>query len=328
MGKSQKKKNSWKDRVKTYLDTLFTYLYDFKYFYHYSNIGPKGLLKDQKLSSIIVNYHVIEKGLAMPERRMGFGTVALGSLIDKCNEWLDIYGDNEPQVRHAISVIAEYNKKHECDNYELPKQLQKSIDSLLFRVQVPPSSQRKLTKEGFFSEVNSSFDRFSNSRHSVRWYKGKVSRNELISAIQLAQNTPSSCNKQASRIHLVLNEDKARQVLDMQNGNRGFGHLIHNVIVVTSNLNFCSRYAERRSPFIDSGMYAMNLLYSLHFHKIGAIPLVWLSDKKRDEELRCILGISEYEVPCMIIGVGDVADEFYQVSSPRREYSEITFIHE
>ena len=85
---------------------------------------------------------------------------------------------------------------------------------------------------------------------------------------------------------------------------------------------------ERKSGFVDAGIYSMNHLYSLHYYKIGAIPLIWLSDKKRDRWLNESLGISKDEMPVLIIGVGSVSEKTALVNSPRKEIKDVLTIHE
>ena len=77
---------------------------------------------------------------------------------------------------------------------------------------------------------------------------------------------------------------------------------------------------------MDAGIFAMNLLYSLHFYKIGAIPLVWLSTPKRDIDLRNLTGIPSHEIPALVIGIGEVADNAICAVSPRLNNNNL-FIH-
>lgn len=64
--------------------------------------------KEGALASIIMTYHVVEKGLTMPERRLGFGREMLLGLIVSLNEFADKYGTREPQFVEAVRVVAEY----------------------------------------------------------------------------------------------------------------------------------------------------------------------------------------------------------------------------
>lgn len=59
---------------------------------------------------------------------------------------------------------------------------------------------------------------------------------DLMQAIELAQNAPSACNRQPGRVHLVENDLLKHKILDIQGGNRGFGHMADKVLIVTVEL--------------------------------------------------------------------------------------------
>ena len=278
---------------------------------------------DRRLSGIIATYHVIEKGLSMPNRRLGFGKAQIKSLISQVTAYFKLYGDDDNQFHHAIEVLKEYYFLHKKENYTLDEDLIESIKDILDIIPAQPSQQEEVTFLSYFKNVHSSFIDFSNSRHSCRWFSGSIDKNTIIKAISEAQNSPSSCNKQPTRVYLVNNKDKAQTILNLQQGNRGFGHAIEQVIVIMSDLNFYSRGVERKSPYIDAGIYTMNLLYTLHYNQIGAIPLVWLSTQERDTKLQAILGAPRNHIPCIVIGVGEVPERLVRVLSPRRNVLDV-----
>lgn len=309
---------------------LDSFVYDFRSFYRISNVTRQRKTKDQCIGSIIGSYHIIEKGLAMPHRRLGFGIPALRALINECKEFLSHFGSDNSQFVHAVQVIFEYEKLHEDNGYSLPIDLKREIEQLHASLPLlAPSCQVSLSRDEFFNDVNASFDAFSNSRHSTRHFNGAADKETIIQAISLAQNAPSSCNKQPTRVHLVTNNNLVNEILQKQGGNRGFGQDIKSIIVLTTNISCYSQVGERRSGFVDLGIYSMNLLYALHFYKIGAIPLIWLSSKKRDKWLNDILEISaNNEIPVLIVGVGKVSDYPSLVNSPRKKLNEVLTIHE
>lgn len=68
--------------------------YKLRYLYSYDRkrfIRHAGSLhheeKEQKLASVIMAYHVVEKGLSMPERRLGFGHDAVLELISLIRDY-------------------------------------------------------------------------------------------------------------------------------------------------------------------------------------------------------------------------------------------------
>ncbi len=313
-------------KVKSFGEGL-SYFYDtFKYFCKYSNLNSTNDNEACMRSSVIASYHIIEKGLSMPNRRLGFGRERLLSLIKDCYKYYSLYGMN-PQLYYAISIVKEYDELHKAENFQLDAELQKSIDVLVSEFpDVKPAKQEIFTKNEYFAKTKESFNIFSVSRHSMRHFSGEVSVEKLQKAVDLAKHAPSACNKQPVRVYVVTDKETVSEVLSLQQGNRGFGNDVDKVLIITTRFAECTRYSEYYMPFVDAGIFTMNLLYSLHFNNIGAIPLVWLSTKERDNKLRKLITIPNNESPAIIIGVGDVSDTIICAQSPRLETEELFIV--
>lgn len=96
--------------------------YKLRYLYSYDRkrfIRHAGSLhheeKEQKLASVIMAYHVVEKGLSMPERRLGFGHDAVLELISLIRNYSEKFPQND-QILHAISVLDAYREMHRKEN--------------------------------------------------------------------------------------------------------------------------------------------------------------------------------------------------------------------
>lgn len=301
--------------------------HDRNIFLKHSNI----LSKDTQLKCIgkIVHiYHVIEKGLTMPSMRPGFGKGKMLQLIDECLNYQTKFDTNNSQFLHALGVIEEYKRVHSEINFTIDKELQSKINFLLEKVkEVPYVEQIVTTNDIYFSSYNAPFNKFSESRHSVRNYKGKIELAQINKAIELAQNAPSACNRQPSRVHIVENKELITSIFKIQDGNRGFGHLADKVIIVTSDLSAYQGGNERNLAYVDGGMYAMNLLYALHFNKIAACPLNWATIPSDDLKLREVVAIPNSEVVILIIACGNAPNEFKLAASKRNDYKKVTKIH-
>ncbi len=301
--------------------------YDKNRFLKHSNIFSEST-QLRCIGKIVHIYHVIEKGLTMPSMRSGFGKGKMIQLIDKCLYYQEKFDANNDQFRHALGVIEEYKRVHKEINFSIDKELEGKINFLLEKVKnVPFVEQNRATKNSYFSSYNASFDKFSESRHSVRNYDGKIELTQINKAIQLAQNVPSACNRQPSRVHIVKNKELIAKVFDIQDGNRGFGHLADKVIIVTSDLSAYQGGNERNLAFVDGGMYAMNLLYSLHFNKIAACPLNWATTPSEDLKLRDVIAIPDSEVIILMIACGAAPNEFKLAASKRNDYKKIIKIY-
>ena len=59
-----------------------------------------------------------------------------------------------------------------------------------------------------------------------------------------------------------------------------------------SNWNFGLDTSEFKTPYLDSGIYLMNLLYALTYYGIGTCPLIWNDDDgEKAEEIRRLVDI-------------------------------------
>ena len=291
------------------------------------------------LASIIMSYHIVEKGLTMPDFRFGFGQPKLRELVAALNNFADRFGTDEPQFREAVAVVAEYRKVHADANFKISETLSVAIDALLRRVPVEPSHQIEMTRERYFSELDAPFERFSASRHSVRNFAGTVSVEQIRSAVALANNAPSACNRQYVRVHCLTKKDDVRRALALQNGNRGFGHLADKLLVLTADLRAVWG-TERNDLFTNAGIYLMNLCYALHKNRVAHCMLNWSVSPSTDRELRRIINftppppfsdtrarLEDSETIVVLIACGDVPEKFKLASSPRKSAEETLVLH-
>lgn len=267
-------------------------------------------------------YHVIEKGLTMPDRRLGFGQLSVVTLAKKIAEFRALYGTDNAVCRHAESVLAEYLVLHETENYALEPSVKSALDEVFQKRNVAPASQLRMTAERFWSENRSDFAKFSSSRHCVRSYgKGSVSIEDIKAAVELANNAPSACNRQPCKVYSLSDSKKMSKLLEIQGGNRGFGHLADKLLVLT-----CDRrtfmHMDPMSVYVNGGIYLMNLSYALHFYKIACCILAWAPTPKNDKLTHRMLGIDKAEAIIALLSCGVLPDEFMLASSPRKSADE------
>jgi len=303
------------------------YKEDAEQFYRYSSLLRKDT-QSKHIAGIILNYHVIEKGLTMPDMKPGFGKAKLKVLIDDCLSYRDLYDNTNVQLLHAVGVIAEYGRIHKEIGFTLDQDVTDRIAELLKHFsELPSAHQEHVTKTGYFADHAASFDRFSNSRHSVRNFAGELDMERVNLAIGLAQNTPSSCNRQTSHVHIVRDREAIKKILELQKGSRGFYHLVDKLLIVTADVSVYQSADERNCAYVDGGMYAMNLMYSLHFHKIATCALNWCKTPDEDRQLRKLVPIPENEVVVIFIACGDTPDDFQVAHSRRNQYQDIISLH-
>lgn len=294
-----------------------TYLYDMnRYLKNADNIYET---REVLIGRIIRKYHVIEKGLTMPDTHLGFGKEVLISLCDTCIQYIKTFEDNEEQLLHAIGVILEYQSFHKVNKYQLDTDIVRKISDLKQLISVPiECSQKTKQKTVYFKDTEACFPLFAASRSSVRNYSSEVVPIEKINnAIEIARSTPSACNRQCWRTYIFTDKCKIEEILVTQGGNRGFGHLTNKLIIVVAEVGVFSGIAERNEAFIDGGMYAMNLLYALHYQKIASCILNCCNNVEKDIKLRILCGIKDSEVFIAMISCGNPPEEFKVANSKR-----------
>ena len=303
------------------------YFTDIKRYIENSNTINSGDNENKLIGLIIARYHVIEKGLTMPNMRFGFGKSVLITLINDCITFYNNYDRNNIQMHHAIEVINEYKLVHDQNNIPIDREILSKYNVLLKLISsIESSRQIAMTKGTYFSDVNSSFDKFSESRHSLRNFTGKLSIEKISKALELAQNAPSSCNRQTTIVYIVENKETIFDILAIQDGNRGFGHLADKILVLTCDVSSYIGLKERNLQYIDAGIYLMNLLYSLHFYQVGACTLNWNDNPEIDKKIRKILDLHPFETIIALIACGNVPDIINLTKSKRKKLGPLNYL--
>lgn len=293
-------------------------------YWFWRDLKNSSLIRNEKsdLFGLMITSHVLEKGITMPQRRLGFGLDRVRAIIKRCTECIHLYSENHIEIQSTLKDLEQYLSLHEVNGFELPSDVLAGIKKLLQHKRYDTISCFESTPDKLFKETKD-FGEFAQSRHTCRWYSDEdVDKEVLIKAVALAQTAPSACNRQATRVYIIESEEKLEQVMRMQNGNRGFGHLANKMILVTSDMKGWS-YKHRTMAYLDAGIFTMNLLYALHYYKICACTLnANLSIKKR-VELQKIVGFSDSEIPAVFISIGKAPEKFMIAGSQRLRLEQI-----
>ncbi len=277
----------------------------------------------QYRASITKLYHAIEKGLSYEDYRAGFGEKNIEALINAMQQYSEKYDIRQQFYKTALCCLYEYvrknneygavNKSLELKIKELPGEPDNSGGVISF--DTPPDVD------------NLPFDRFAESRHSIRHFSHEsVDIQQIEQALKIAQFTPSACNRQGWQCRVIADKIKIESVLKNQNGNRGFGQEIDKLLLITTDLYCFNKSRELFQPYIDGGMYAMSVLYALHFYGIGCIPLSASLTQQQEKNVREILNIPDNEVPILFIGVGNYPENHVKTTRSQRYEPETQII--
>lgn len=258
-------------------------------------------------SRLTLAYHRIEKGASFPDPKRPYGISKLGEiheLLELADE-AGVQSDRTSPARSALSALEHYNATGEVSDIVTP---------------VSDWDGRAYDPEAIAH--------FVHTRHSVRNFDPdrSVDVNLVRRIIAQASTTPSVCNRRSYRAHYFDDPTEVRSILALQNGNRGFGHTIPAVIVVTVRRSSFVGAGERNQRWIDGGLFAMSIVWLCHAHGLGTCFLNWSETNARTDQLRALAGIARSEDVITYIAVGHPASGHRVARSPLRPESD-TFVH-
>jgi len=295
--------------------------YDFQQYYKYSVANANGNVKEIELEIIVIS-HIIEKGLAHKNFRTSFAKVKVEELSKLIKKYYENEIYDEFILKMGIDALQQYyskNLSYDVDVSEFcywPK-----IDNTLEETYV---GVKQYTVKEIFRNSNSNFYDFATSRYSVRPFEsmGIGLEPELLDkVINLALTAPSACNRQSTRVHVINNKDLIAKVAKIQSGSKGFGENSDVLIVITSDLSLYSS-SDRRLPYIDSGIFTMNFIYSLFHFEIASCILNASLPINDEITVKKLIGIPENEVIATFISTFKLNEnEMYNVGIAKRHSS-------
>lgn len=310
-------------RIKAAIEIIADSIHDAGRYFRWSQSGRQVLSPAQLEGRLLAKAHSIEKGLSMPVVRSFFGQEALKELCARMDQYeaagLDRNGTAYVKGQHAIAA---YLAHHEG------QLLPESLDFIRPRAAGMATPEHggvlEVRSDRIKREAAGDFASLVYSRHSIRDFASSPVDPEVIDrAVALAQRSPSVCNRQSGRVYALTDPTMLNLALKIQGGNRGFGDGIGTLLVVTADLSIFRDSKERNQGFVDGGLFAMTLIYALHFLGLGCCALNWSAGRNKDRKLRALIGIPDNELVIVLLGVGHLKAEFRVASSPRRMRDEV-----
>jgi nitroreductase len=298
------------------------WFYDAMRFARFSGALQRQTSTAARKAEITKFYHMIEKGMALPAPRPGFGELAIQALCEKVHRAV---ADkiHDPEVRHAIDAIDGYRRFNEVQGVANPPWIGETLSAAARHGLVPDTEPVRAPRAPSPATAQDNLD-FITSRHSVRHFSEEpVPEEVLAKAAMAAQSAPCVCNRQASRVYFARDPKMRRDLLACQNGNRGFGETAPVVAVITVDLRSFLNASERYQAWIDGGLFAMNLLLGFHAQGYGACCLNWSALPGQDRRLRKLGVVPDWETVIMMVAVGGLRKEFAVARSERHALSDV-----
>ncbi len=287
------------------------------------------------MAEITARYHMIEKGLSLDSPRKAFGREGIDRLMQRLVHARE-QGIAANAVECGAALHALRNYRDHCKlNVESVQDRAwiSKLDTFLDDCEQRPDSGWCNSTDGgvcdmagtaIQSAAQGPFPELVQSRHSIRHFNpGAIDKSHIERAIELAQRSPSVCNRQSTRLYLVADAAKIDEVLKLHGGARGFEQQVGLLVVVASDVRAFLSINERHQPWFDTGVYSMTLMLAFHHLGYGTCPLHWCVDRNKDAILRETIGAKESHVISALIAVGHLPEKFRVAKSQRLPMSRV-----
>lgn len=317
-------------------ETKYYYLFKecLHYFFHLCryNASVKTDNDCEKMQyTLLRENHVIEKGLSLRNPRIGFGKDKVLKLIARLEKYNSLYSSKDKQfLYYPLTTIAKYIDYQRNNNADI-NEVESRFMELINKCSI---NREDLILDAGVKEISkidgnhdySSFEELVKTRHSVRYFSREVPSDDLIDrALEIAQQTPSACNRQGWETHIFYT-NQSEKLLKWQGGARGFEQEPTMSILVTANSKAFLKY-EPFQAYVDGGLYAMNLTNALHSLGLGSIPLSCGFGHVKLRQLYAQFDIPKNEVPIVIIAVGCLEEKYRIAISKRKPIAQTTTKH-
>ena len=304
------------------------YLYDMKRYVRLSTFSHQLKRKQQLLSRITADSHVLEKGLSFENPKVDFGQAVALRLLGRLENYRQRkFEVHDIQFQSALQALKEYRDFRGREPFSCRSHNEQLVTLLpLLRDSEEPAI-REIKRDQYLKSAMGDFSELNRGRCSIRSFAKKSVPIETIQkAIEMAIRSPSVCNRQNSRVHILTSEKSKQAALACHVGSRGFGLFADKILVVCSDLGGFNHIGERNQAYIDGGLFSMTLMYGLQYQGLGCCPLNWSAPKERDLALREAISLPDEHSVIMLLAVGYLPDSLKTPRAARLTPEQITRI--
>ena len=291
------------------------YMHDMQTYYE-TSYSEKNEVKDEATLIRLLS-HAIEKGMSLPNCRVGFGKDKVKDLIELCESY---DGKDIQTIEVAYGVLNAYIKWQDSNGSDtsfIPIDIKEKICNCSLEGGIRTLSKTEIV----------GFEEIATHRHSLRYFSDiSVSKEDIIKAVKLAQTAPSACNRQSIRVYAVTDVEKIAHIMSMHGGIRTMCNPTVIFVIAGDRTLYKGEY-ERNTVYVDGGIFTMNLLYALDHWGIASCPAIWGNIPSDDTLLSMIVGIPKSQIIVNLIVAGYYPDEQYNVAvSAKRDIDTVLTI--
>ena len=304
---------------------------DARRFIRHSGGHPRSHRSTRLRALITIDYHKLEKGLALPAPRPEFGGWVVKRMITNLDRHIEATGACDDVARVALNALdawCQFNRREGVPQARIEAEVTR-LRSTSYSTPGDQGGVREVTREDVLSAGAIDLREFFARRHSVREFAPSVwtRRPSNKRWYWHRRRLPSAIGK-PDRVHLYSDPRLQADILACQNGNRGFGEQISQLLIVSAELGNFVSVGERNQCWIDGGMFAASLVYALHSLGLGTCCLNCSNDYEADALVRRAAHIPDSEVVIMMIAVGHLPLRFRVAHSPRQHLDRVLVAHQ
>lgn len=299
-----------KYKLKSMWDLSF-FLHDLRNTWRHMYWGNDAQMTTAQLQAkLLFFYHKIEKGLCMPGKKRLFALEVIPQVVQLLKTW-ESTGKSvrDPIYVGAINSLRSYNDLIHKEELDPEGKISVFVsDFLASRSEVSAVALTPITIAKSQLDATVSYDEFRRLcelRRSFREFSDQSVPDDVIRrAVELAQLSPSACNRQPCKVYVIKDKEVQQALLSHQNGNAGFGHLAPIVMVLTADASHFFGAIERHQPYVDGGLFSMSLLYALQVQGLVSCCLNWCVTPNSDAKVHNLLTLPDSERVVMFILAG------------------------
>jgi len=287
-----------------------------------------------KLSAeLFFQYHKIEKGLSIGGSKRFFGEAPARRTCELMQEWVAAgFSLSDPVYAGSVETMRSYRDRLKVTppaDAKVRADLERRIDAAIGESAAREDLATPFAFRPSDPAMAEMLETLCHQRRSVRDFDGAPVDLALVKrALQMAQLSPSACNRQPCRVHLFPRSETMEKMLALQNGNSGFGHTIPLLAVITSDSHGFFDTTERNEPFLDGGLFLMSFLLGLQSLGLSTCCLNWCVMPKRDVKAHQIGGIPDNEIILTFLAIGHARAQAVVPRSARRSVDDVMVIHQ
>lgn len=288
------------------------------------------ITKDHLRAMITINYHSIEKGLCQPQLRYGFGKSAMTKLIFALKRYEKMgYNLNDKRYQSGLSVIKNYIEIHTKAEKPILNVIEQNLDLLSNLHNITGGIKKiheKLSTQNLYNlDDRASLEKYIKNRSSTRIFGTQsIPEIDIKDALKLASNTPSVCNRQPWKVIVIKDFNIISDVLNIQNGFHGFEKNVQYLVVILQDYSYLSGPKEKDQGMFDTGLFTMNLVYSLQTKNIASCIINSQLTIAEEKKVRKLLKFDYSNKISCFIAVGSYTKEYLIAWSEKDNYQDFT----